>query len=301
MIDKSLARGITNQFLRDRAANQELIRYRISQEAARYAANTKGARRAIVNIEKLYAAEMVDYLIGDDGSTMRFCDASVFWPFDDVGNINIASLALRTLELNPKKRMCAQIGLTLEISHHAVQRSFQRTLDATPAPERRTEALYKSLKEANLWAQTLLNAMRVGKVLGESQNNVNLIIPTSYGAFVGEFSPSMSVVNVRSFLGEEQLGPRVTQWRDGLAILNDHLIDLSWVSPNSYRDPRVIATFILAEERGIFTVDWNRKNVMKDSSIDLERAKQRLSDQLTRGQPIHKHRDQATFLGIANE
>jgi hypothetical protein len=292
-MDESLARGMTNRLTREVSSKEGRIRLSMLREISRFPNNSKGARKAVSLIAKKYAPHYIDFAPVDDGTIARLCvlygntDGIVTDKWEHHDDI---ALALETIEIDHKKCRSQPIGMRIAFSSHAVRRVFQRVkFQHDGSAKFNFTPMYECLRDANIWTQTLLNAMRFGKVIGNADANVNLVIPTRHGAFVGAFSEEMGTVHVRSFLAEDQLGPRVDQWRSGLNILQENQIDLDWVSTKNFSDPRVIAAFILAEDAGLFSVNWNRTNELKTSTLNLEAAAQTIEKISNQGVPVRKH------------
>ena len=297
MMDSSLARGMTTRLIREVACREERVRNAMMADIARFPSNSKGARKAVSVIAKHYAKDYIDFLSVDEGTIARLCvlygntEGMVSEAGERMADV---ALGLETVEIDHRRCKSHLIGMKLALSHHALRRVFQRVhFDLSDSRNFSFAPMYECLRDANLWTQTLLNAMRFGKVIGNVDSNVNLIIPTRHGAFVGAFSKDMSTVHVRSFLGENELGPRVDKWRTGLQILREHQIDLSWVSTKSFSDPRVIGAFILAEDAGLFAINWNRTNELRGSTVNLEAAAETIERISKMGVPVRKNAPEA--------
>ena len=291
-MDESLARGMTNRLIRETSEKEKRIRLAMLNDISRFPNNSKGARKAVSLIAKQYAKHYIDFAAINDGTVARLCvlyGNTEGLLTSDGEQLNDIALGIETIEIDPKKGRSQSIGMRIALSNHAVRRVFQRVnFDHDGSAKFDFTPMYECLRDANIWTQTLLNAMRFGKVIGNADSNVNLVIPTRHGAFVGAFSQEMGTVHVRSFLAEDQLGIRVNQWRSGLTILQENQIDLDWVSTKNFSDPRVIAAFILAEDAGLFSVNWNRTNELKASTVDLEAAAEAIEKISSQGVPLRK-------------
>lgn len=284
MIDDSLSKGLATRWIKEIKEREKFLKKGIIAGATLYPATTKGAKKSVAQIVRLYGDILIDYGISSDGASLRVCFAHTKPESDNNTDV---SVILETMELSPKKRNATQLGLIVRLSTHSIRRVIKRagnqnvSLNAyDPQP------MIEAIKDANLWIQTMVNAMRFGKLLVQTDENSNLIIPTRHGAFVGVFTPSMSTIDIRSFLGHGELKERSDAVAMCSSMMKDNGVDLSWVSNSNYKDPRVIAAFIMAEDAGIFSVEWNRKNEFKDTKIDLEAAKAQLIKQAALMKPV---------------
>ena len=277
-MDSSLAKALASRFASELLERESVVHFEISTRACLFGPTTKGARKAISDLCSRLRNLFIDYAVYDKASILRVCTVNTK-TVEATGSAADAALSLETIDVDPKKQLIRKLGVRVCFSRHSLQRLIQR-LPLT-IPQDATHLDYtlaiECLRDANVWCQTVLNAMRVAKVLGQKESNVNLIIPTRHGAFAGLFSEDMTVVHIRSFLGPLQLGARESVWEKCRAIMLDTGMDLNWVSNTNFKDPKVIAAFVLAEEAGVFSISWNRTNTSKDAPISLTGATESLS------------------------
>lgn len=284
MIDDSLAKGLATRWIKEVGDAERFLRKAIGVSITTFQPTTKGAKKAIGQIVKLTSTLLIDHMVSADGASIRLCYPSIKENTDNPTDI---AVVLETTEISPKKSAATQLGLTVRLSTHSIRRLIKRAGEQNIA-ERPfdPEPMMEAIRDANLWIQTMVNAMRFGQLLIQKDSNSNLIIPTRHGAFAGVFTPSMSTIDIRSFLGENELKDRFETVENCSRMMRENGVDLSWVSNSNYKDPRVIAAFIMAEDAGIFSVEWNRNNDLKDTKIDLEAAKAQLIKQAALMKPI---------------
>jgi hypothetical protein len=277
-MDSSLAKALATRFVSELLDRELIVHHDISTRACLFGPTTKGARKAVSDLRSRLGNLFIDHVVYDNAAVLRVCTVNTKATGPDDAAID-AALSLETIDIDPKKQAIRKLGVRLCLSKHALQRLIQRLPISVPQDATRLDYMLaiECLRDANVWCQTVLNAMRVAKVLGQKDRNVNLIIPTRHGAFAGMFSEDMTVVYVRSFLGPRQLGAREPVWEKCREIMADTGMDLQWVSNTNFKDPKVIAAFVLAEDAGVFSISWNRANTSKDAPISLSGASESLS------------------------
>jgi hypothetical protein len=296
-MDSSLAKALSTRFVAELLDRERVIHYVISTRAGAFGPTTKGARKAVAELCAQLGELFIDSAVFDNSSMLRVCTINTNAPpAGDAGADAIADVALtlETIDVDPKKQVVRKLGVRICLSKHALQRLVQRAPLVVPRDANQLDytPVVDCLRDANVWCQTVINAMRVAKVLGQADRNVNLIIPTRHGAFAGMFSDDMTVVYIRSFLGPSQLGAREEVWSRCRDIMFSTGMDLMWVSNRNFKDPKVIAAFVLAEDAGVFSIDWNRANTSKDAPIDLSGATQSLRSASAAGQTVRRDRPQ---------
>lgn len=293
-MDESLAKGLSSRWVKELTERESYTRKAITLELLRFDSSTKGAKKCINSILSQMADDFIDHQVIQDGAGLRILHAHTTQLPNDPSD---TAFSVETLDILPKKRKISPIGIRIRFSIHSLRRAMQRigwrepvTSDFSYAP------LHDAIKDANLWAQTMLNAMRFGKLLIQDSQNVNILVPTRYGAFAGAFNDTMTCIDVRSFLGFHQLLARDELVLKCWEMMRDHEVDLNWISDKNFKDPKVIGAFIMAEQMGIFSVNWNKTSEQKDTKLNLDIASSKLMTKVATGEPVHTNKSLTDWL-----